>query len=96
MNKTELVKELAKQTELSQAKAAEVIDAIFDAEKGLIAAQLTSDGGKLVIPGFGSFTCRKREAREARNPATGKTIKVPAKNYPVFKAGKTLKDTCEN
>ena len=38
---------------------------------------------------------RKREEREARNPATGKTIKVPAKNYPVFKPGKTLKESCE-
>ena len=94
VNKTELVKELAKSTDLSQAKAADVVDALFDAEKGLIANQL-KNGDKLVIPGFGSFFARKREEREARNPATGKTIKVPAKNYPVFKPGKTLKDHCE-
>lgn len=94
MNKTELVKELAKQTDLSQAKAADVVDALFDAEKGLIASQLKA-GDKLVIPGFGSFFSRKREARTARNPATGKTIEVPSKNYPVFKPGKTLKDICE-
>lgn len=94
MNKTELVKELAKQTDLSQAKAADVIDALFDAENGLIVSQL-KNGEKIVIPGFGSFFSRRREEREARNPATGKTIKVAAKNYPVFKPGKTLKDTCE-
>ncbi len=94
MNKTELVKELAKHTDLSQSKAADVVDALFDAEKGLIASQLKS-GEKLVIPGFGSFFSRKREARQARNPATGKTIEIGAKNYPVFKPGKTLKDTCE-
>lgn len=94
MNKTELVKALAKHTELSQAKASEVVDALFDAEKGLIASQLKA-GEKIVIPGFGSFFSRKREAREARNPATGKTIKVEAKNYPVFKPGKTLKDFTE-
>lgn len=94
MNKTELVKELAKQTDLSQTKASEVIDALFDAEKGLIASQLKS-GEKIVVPGFGSFFSRKREARTARNPATGATIDIKAKNYPVFKPGKTLKDTCE-
>lgn len=94
MNKTELVKALAKHTDLSQAKAADVVDALFDAENGLIANQLKA-GDKLVIPGFGSFFSRKREARSARNPATGKTIDVPAKNYPVFKPGKTLKDICE-
>jgi DNA-binding protein HU-beta len=94
VNKTELVKELAKQTDLSQAKAAQVVDALFDAQRGLIANHLKG-GDKLVIPGFGSFFSRKREEREARNPATGKTIKVAAKNYPVFKPGKTLKDTVE-
>ena len=63
VNKTELVKELAKSTDLSQAKAADVVDALFDAEKGLIANQL-KNGDKLVIPGFGSFFARKREERE--------------------------------
>lgn len=94
MNKTELVKEVAKKAEISQVKAQEIVDAIFDAETGFIAAELKA-GGKLVIPGFGSFISRERQAREARNPSTGATIKVPAKKLPVFKAGKTLKDTVE-
>ncbi len=94
MNKTELVKELAKQADISQVKAGEIVDAIFDAESGLIATQIKG-GDKLVLPGFGSFVSRKREAREGRNPSTGETIKVPAKTYPVFKPGKTLKETCD-
>ena len=94
MNKTELVKELAKKEDISQAKASDIVDTIFNAETGLIVAQLKA-GEKVVIPGFGSFLNRKREAREARNPSTGATIPVPAKNYPVFKPGKTLKDSCE-
>ena len=94
MNKSELVKELAKQVDISQVKAGEIVDAIFDAESGLIASQIKG-GDKLVLPGFGSFVSRKREAREGRNPSTGETIKVPAKTYPVFKPGKTLKETCD-
>jgi DNA-binding protein HU-beta len=94
VNKTELVKELAKQADISQVKAGEIVDAIFDAESGLIATQIKG-GDKLVLPGFGSFVSRKREAREGRNPSTGETIKVPAKTYPVFKPGKTLKETCD-
>lgn len=94
MNKTELVRELARSADLSQANAAKIVDALFDAEAGVIAKALKS-GGKVVIPGFGSFFSRQRAAREARNPASGATIQVPAKNYPVFKPGKTLKDTCE-
>lgn len=95
VNKTELVKELAKRTEISQAKASDVIDALFDATNGVIATELRGEGGKVVIPGFGSFFARKRAAREARNPATGKTIQVAEKQYPVFKPGKTLKDSTE-
>ncbi|MCA9791771.1 MAG: HU family DNA-binding protein [Candidatus Eremiobacteraeota bacterium] len=94
MTKTELVKELAERTDLSQTKASEVVDAIFDATGGIIASQL-GKGDKVVVPGFGSFLSRHRKAREARNPATGKKVKVKAKNYPVFKAGKTLKDKVE-
>ena len=96
MNKTELIKKLAKQTDLSQAKASEVVDALFDArpKKGIIATELDA-GRKVIIPGFGSFFTRRRKAHEGRNPATGATIKIPARNYPVFRPGKTLKERVE-
>ena len=38
MNKTELITKLAKKTGLTQAKAAEAVDALFNAKKGLIVA----------------------------------------------------------
>ena len=93
MTKTELAEKLAKKTGLSKAKAVEVVSAIFDAQpgKGIIATELDA-GRKVTIPGFGTFSSRKRKARTGRNPRTGQTIKIAAKKYPVFKAGKTLKD----
>jgi len=93
MNKTELIQKLAKITGLSQVKSAEVVDSIFDPRpgRGLIAVELDK-GRKVSIPGFGTFMTRRRKAREGRNPATGKAIKIAAKHYPVFKAGKTFKD----
>lgn len=91
MNKTELITKLAKKTGLTQSKAAEAVDAIFNASKGLVAAEL-SKGQKVTLPGFGSFSLRKRAARQGRNPATGATIKIPARTYPAFKVGKTLKE----
>jgi DNA-binding protein HU-beta len=94
LNKTDLVKELARHAELSQSKASDIVDAIFDAANGLIVSQLKR-GEKVVIPGFGTFFNRTREAHEARNPSTGAPIHVKAKNFPVFKPGKTLKETCE-
>lgn len=93
MNKTEMAQKLAKKTDLTQAKAAEVIDAIFSSEPGhgIIAVELDADR-KISISGFGSFETRRRKAREGRNPATGEKIHIPATKYAAFKAAKGLKE----
>jgi DNA-binding protein HU-beta len=91
MNKTELITKLAKKTGLTQAKAAEAVNAILNASKGLIAQELGA-GRRVTLPGFGGFSIRKRAARQGRNPATGATIRIPARAYPAFKVGKTLKE----
>lgn len=93
MNKKELIAKLAKSTGLSQAKAGEVLNALFDAEsgKGLIAIEL-DQGNKVTIPGFGTFGTKKRAARTGTNPANGSKIKIEAKNYAFFKPGKTLRE----
>ncbi|MFM1878914.1 MAG: hypothetical protein RLZZ241_1780, partial [Bacteroidota bacterium] len=49
-------------------------------------------GGRVSLVGFGSWSVSKREAREGRNPSTGQTIKIPAKNVVKFKAGSELGD----
>ena len=63
------------------------MDATFEA----IAAEMAK-GGKLQLVGFGTFETGKRAARDARNPRTNETIKIPAANVPKFKASKALKD----
>jgi DNA-binding protein HU-beta len=93
MNKKELAAKLAKNTGLTQSKSMEVLNALFDAKGkgGIIATEL--DGGKKVtVPGFGTFGTRKRAARTGTNPSTKAKIKISAKNYPYFRAGKTLKE----
>lgn len=93
MNKTEMAEKLAGQTDISRAKAIEVVDAIFstDSGKGIIAVELDADRD-VSIAGFGKFEARKRSAREGRNPATGATIQIAAKKVAAFKAAKGLKD----
>jgi len=93
MNKTEMTERLAKRCDLSKAKAAEVLTAIFDTDpgQGIIAVELDA-GRKVAIAGFGTFDTKHRSQRTGRNPATGATILLPAKTYPTFKAGKGLKD----
>ena len=93
MNKTEMAAKLAKKTDLTQAKAVEVIDTIFSTKpgEGIIAVELDA-GRKLSISGFGTFSTRSRSARKGRNPATGEEIMIAARKYAHFAAAKGLKD----
>ena len=86
MNKSDLVATAAVTAGVSQADAASVIDATFDA----ITAVLKS-GGEVRLLGFGSFSVADRAARQGRNPATGETIQIAASKQLKFKAGKGLK-----
>jgi nucleoid DNA-binding protein len=93
MTKDEFAEKLAKKTDLSKAKAKEVIEAIFSTEprNGIIAIEL--DGGRdFTITGFGTFGTRSRKQREGRNPRTGESITIPAMKVPTFRAGRGLKD----
>ena len=93
VNKTEMAEKLAKKTELSKAKAAEVVDAIFssDSNKGIIAVELDADR-EVRISGFGTFYTSRSKARVGRNPATGAAIQIAAKKHAKFRPAKGLKD----
>jgi len=93
MNKSQMAEKLANKCDISIAKAAEVINCIFDTKPGhgIIAVELDADRD-VAIAGFGKFETRRRSARTGRNPATGETIQIAARKYPAFKAGKGLKD----
>jgi nucleoid DNA-binding protein len=93
VNKSEMADKLADKADISKAKAAEIIDIIFSTKdgEGIIAVELDA-GRKVNITGFGNFSLKSRSARMGRNPATGQTITIPAKNYAHFAASKGLKD----
>jgi DNA-binding protein HU-beta len=44
------------------------------------------------IPGLGKLVLVNRKARMGRNPATGATIKIPAKKVVKFRVAKAAKD----
>ena len=86
MNKTELVAAVAAKAEISKKDADKAVAAVIDAVTDALKA-----GDKVQLIGFGTFEVRERAAKEARNPKTGETIKVPATKVPAFKAGAALK-----
>jgi len=87
MNKSELVAKVAAEAGVTQADANRVLDAITNT----IGNTLKS-GDNVALVGFGTFQVTKKAARTGRNPSTGAAIQIAARNAPVFKAGKTLKD----
>ena len=86
MNKSDLANDVAKRTQLSKAKAWEVVSATFESIKTSL-----KKGQKVSLIGFGSFLVRARKARMGRNPKTGETIQIKARKVPAFSAGSELK-----
>lgn len=87
MTKSELVEQLSTSgSGLNKKEAELVVNTIFDS----IGDALVS-GDRVEIRGFGSFSIRERDAREARNPKSGEVVSIPAKKTPFFKTGKELR-----
>lgn len=93
MTKDEFAAKLASRTDLSKAKAREVIDCIFgtDSGAGIIATELDA-GRNFTVTGFGRFGTRAMKGRPGRNPQSGAPIWISPKTIPTFKAGKGLKE----
>ena len=85
MNKTELIDAMAADAGVSKAAAKKALESFL----GNVGSTLKR-GGRVSLVGFGSWSVSKRAAREGRNPQTGATIKIAAKNVVKFKAGAEL------
>lgn len=88
MNKKELVSAISSNLQIADAEAQRFVDSF----QNIVTEQLT-EGGEISLVGFGRFHTKRHRARIGRNPATGESIKIPAKVLPAFSPGKTLKDT---
>lgn len=51
-----------------------------------------SEGDRIEIRGFGSFTLHHRPPRIGRNPKSGESVKLDEKYVPHFKPGKELRE----
>lgn len=87
MTKAEIVEAMAEKAGLTKADAARALDA-FTA----VVMEGLKKGHKVALVGFGTFEAKKRAAREGRNPSTGETVKIAARNVASFKVGAKLKD----
>ena len=86
MIKAQIVTTFAEQFNLSRKTASPVTD-----EMASWAVSETKKTGSFTIPGVGKLVLQKRKARKGRNPATGESIKIPAKTVVKMRIGRSCK-----
>lgn len=87
MQKTELIKEVAKAAGLKHDDAAKAVNALIE-----IITKTLQNGDKVTITGFGTFEVRESAARTGTNPRTKEKITIAARKRPTFSPGSNLRD----
>ncbi len=85
MSKSALISHLAESNEMTRKQVIAFMDSLVDT-----AYKQAKNG--FTLPGVGKLVLVKRKARMGRNPATGETIKIPAKKVVKFRIAKAAKD----
>src|SRR5690242_20940161 len=87
MTQTAIVRELAETTGINNRVAKQFVESLAE-----LAVRETKRNGVFVLPGIGRLVRVDRKARIGRNPATGESIKIPAKKVVKFRVAKAAKD----
>jgi DNA-binding protein HU-beta len=88
MTQTQLVKSLAESCEVNNKTARGFLECL-----ATMAVAEVKKNGMFVLPGIGRLVRVDRKARIGRNPATGESIKIPAKKVVKFRVAKAAKDS---
>lgn len=78
---------LAEEVAMSKKDVQDFLDKLTE-----LAYREVKSNGEFVLPGFGKFVKVHRKERMGRNPATGESIKIPAKTVVKFRVAKAAKD----
>jgi DNA-binding protein HU-beta len=87
VNKADLVARVARETGLTKADVLRVLDAVLET-----VARSLRRGEKVTLVDFGTFLVSRRRARAGHNPHTGQPMRITARKWPRFAAGKGLRD----
>jgi len=87
ITKQSLIQEIAKSTGFVRNDIKIVVEQFLD----LLGEKLI-EGNTIEIRGFGTFACKPRKARPARNPRTGETVIIDERLVPTFKFSNDIKD----
>ena len=88
MTKSELIEILARrQSQLAPKDVELAVKALLD-----YMSTTLSNGERIEIRGFGSFSLHYRPPRLGRNPKSGQPVSLPGKYVPHFKPGKQMRE----
>jgi len=88
MMKSELIERIArKQSHLAYKDVELAVKSLLEQMSSAL-----SNGDRIEIRGFGSFSLHYRPPRSGRNPKTGDSVSLPGKHVPHFKPGKELRE----
>ncbi len=87
MTREEIVSQIAKDADINKKQATAALSSFLSSVTDAL-----SKKDKVALVGFGTFSVKHRAERAGRNPQTGDSITIPARDVPSFKAGKGLKD----
>lgn len=87
MNQSELILQTSQISGLTRREVEHALKTAGDVVRDVL-----SEDGEVTLPGIGKLITVRKEARMARNPATGSTFHVAAKQVVKFRAAKALKD----
>ncbi len=88
MTKSELIERItSRHPQLSNKDIELAVKTILDSM-----SQALSQGDRIEIRGFGSFSLHFRSPRLGRNPKTGESVQLRGKYVPHFKPGKELRE----
>jgi DNA-binding protein HU-beta len=87
MTKAQIMSALAEKTGMKKSEVVAMMDVIVE-----MAYSEVKKSGEFVLPGFGKMVKVQRKERMGRNPATGESIKIPAKTVVKFRLSKAAKE----
>jgi len=91
MLKKELVDQISDNLALQKQDVSVAVDIILDSM-----AEALSEGRRVELRGFGSFSTRSRKARQTKNPRTGVLMDIGERKTIHFTMSKSLKESLIN
>ena len=87
ISKDQLITDLAETVDAPKAQVRALLEQLSE-----IVSDALENNDEITLPGIGKLKVPARPARSGRNPQTGKTIEIAAKNVVKFVPAKALTD----